>query len=59
MRGDSGFCREEIMSYCEQNEKMDYVLGLAKNERLNKEIEAEMAQAQQLQQQTQQGGAGV
>jgi hypothetical protein len=29
---------------------MDYVLGLAKNERLNKEIEAEMAQAQQLHQ---------
>jgi hypothetical protein len=29
-----------------QNEKMDYVFGLAKNERLNKEIEAEMAQAQ-------------
>jgi hypothetical protein len=47
VRGDSGFCREEIMRYCEQTEKMDYVLGLAKNERLNKEIEAEMAQAQQ------------
>jgi Transposase DDE domain group 1 len=52
VRGDSGFCRDEIMSYCEHNEKMDYVLGLAKNRRLNKEIEAEMAQAQQLQQQT-------
>src|SRR6266511_646663 len=48
VRGDSGFCRDEIMSYCEHNEKMDYVLGLAKNRRLNKEIEAEMAQAQQL-----------
>ena len=34
VRGDSGFCRDEIMSYCEQNEKMDYVLGLAKNEPL-------------------------
>jgi hypothetical protein len=53
VRGDSGFCRDEIMSYCEQNEKVDYVLGLAKNDRLNKEIEAEMAQAQQLEQQTQ------
>lgn len=52
VRGDSGFCREEIMSYCEQNEKVDYVLGLAKNSRLNQEIEAEMAQAQQLQQQS-------
>jgi hypothetical protein len=38
------------MSFCEQNEKMDYVLGLAKNERLHKEIEAELAQAQKLQQ---------
>ena len=27
VRGDSGFCRDEIMSYCEQNEKVDYVLG--------------------------------
>ena len=53
VRGDSGFCRDEIMSYCDQNEKVDYVLGLARNDRLNKGIEAEMAQAQQLQQQTQ------
>ncbi len=48
VRGDSGFCRDEIMRYCEQNEKMDYVLGLAKNSRLNKEIDSEMAQAQEL-----------
>jgi hypothetical protein len=54
VRGDSGFCREEIMRYCEENEKMDYVLGLAKNERLNKAIEAEMAQAKQLHKATEQ-----
>lgn len=53
VRGDSGFCRDEIMSLCEQNEKMDYVFGLAKNERLNKEIEAEMAQAQVIHKSTQ------
>ena len=52
VRGDSGFCRDEIMSLCEQNDKMDYVFGLAKNERLNKEIESEMAQAQQIQKST-------
>jgi hypothetical protein len=52
VRGDSGFCRDEIMSYCEQNQKVDYVLGLAKNSRLNQQIEAEMAQAQQLQQES-------
>jgi Transposase DDE domain group 1 len=48
VRGDSGFCRDEIMSFCEQNEKMDYVFGLAKNDRLNKEIDSEMAQAQEI-----------
>jgi hypothetical protein len=29
VRGDSGFCREELMSWCEA-EGLDYVLGLAK-----------------------------
>jgi hypothetical protein len=47
IRGDSGFCREPIMFWCEQNE-VDYVLGLAKNERLNKEIVKEMEQAKEL-----------
>jgi len=34
IRGDSGFCREAIMAWCEAN-RVEYVLGLAKNERLN------------------------
>ena len=54
VRGDSGFCREEIMSYCE-GESLDYVLGLAKNGRLIKEIEDEMAEAKQSYQATQTG----
>ena len=33
VRGDSGFCREELMAWCEA-EGVDYLLGLAKNERL-------------------------
>ena len=33
IRGDSGFCREEIMAWCEQN-RVQFVLGLAKNNRL-------------------------
>ncbi|RKY24178.1 MAG: hypothetical protein DRP62_04310 [Planctomycetota bacterium] len=33
IRGDSGFYREEIMFWCDQND-VDYVLGLAKNNRL-------------------------
>jgi hypothetical protein len=37
VRGDSGFCREELMPWCAA-ESVDYVLGLAKNERLKAEI---------------------
>jgi len=33
-RGDSGFCRHKMLSWCESNE-VDYVVGLAKNKRLN------------------------
>jgi hypothetical protein len=44
LRGDSGFCREALMAYCEAN-RVDYVFGLARNERLQAEIEAEMANA--------------
>jgi hypothetical protein len=44
VRGDSGFCREELMAWCEAN-RVDYVLGLAKNDRLRAEIVAELAQA--------------
>jgi hypothetical protein len=43
-RGDSGFCREELMAWCEQHE-VDYVLGLAKNERLKAEIASAQAAA--------------
>jgi hypothetical protein len=50
-RGDSGFCREELMAWCEANQ-VDYVLGLAKNERLRAEIAAERAQAAAQYQQT-------
>jgi len=35
VRGDSGFCREELMAWCEANQ-VDYVLGLAKNDRLRR-----------------------
>jgi hypothetical protein len=33
VRGDSGFCREELMAWCEAN-RVDYLPGLAKNPRL-------------------------
>jgi hypothetical protein len=44
IRGDSGFCREPIMSWCENN-NVDYVLGLAKNGRLTGELSQELSQA--------------
>lgn len=33
LRADSGFCREELMRWCEDHQ-VDYVFGLARNERL-------------------------
>lgn len=40
VRGDSGFCREDLMVWCEQN-RVDYLLGLAKNCRLTAELKLE------------------
>ncbi len=37
VRADSGFCREGILHWCEEN-RVDYVIGLAKNNRLLKVI---------------------
>jgi Transposase DDE domain group 1 len=51
VRGDSGFCREELMAWCEA-EGVDYLLGLAKNERLKAEIEKEMGAAKAQHQET-------
>ena len=45
VRGDSGFCREELMSWCEA-EGVEYVLGLAKNARLKALIATPLQQAQ-------------
>jgi hypothetical protein len=46
IRGDSGFCREHIMAWCEAND-VDFVLGLAKNDRLIAEMACELAQAKE------------
>ena len=46
IRGDSGFCREPILRWCEDN-GVDYVLGLAQNPRLLRAIAAEQEQARQ------------
>ena len=45
LRGDSGFCREEIMAWCEAQKNVYYCLGLAKNSVLIGELGPAMAQA--------------
>ena len=45
LRTDSGFCREAIMATCVSRAGVDYVMGLAKNRRLEQEIGIEMAEA--------------
>ncbi len=44
LRGDCGFCRNELMSWCE-GKGVDYVLGLARNQRLRRIIGGEMWEA--------------
>ena len=44
LRGDSGFAREALMAWCEAN-RVDYLFGLARNERLQAVITAEMVAA--------------
>jgi len=44
LRADSGFAREALMAWCEAN-RVDYVFGLARNERLEKRITEALAEA--------------
>lgn len=44
LRADSGFAREALMAWCEQN-RVDYLFGLARNTRLVAMIEEELAAA--------------
>ena len=44
VRGDSGFCRNELMSWFENN-RVDYVLGFARNQKLRRIIGAQMHEA--------------
>jgi hypothetical protein len=44
LRGDSGFCRDYLMRWCEVN-NVDFVFGLAKNARLLRMVGAELQQA--------------
>src|SRR5712691_3457152 len=46
LRGDSGFCREELMAWCETH-AVDYVFGLARNQRLRRKIVPQLREAKQ------------
>lgn len=53
LRGDSGFCRDELMSWCE-NHGVDYVFGFARNQRLRSMVAAALSQAARQWEQTHQ-----
>lgn len=44
VRADSGFCRDELMKWCEEH-GVGYVLGFARNDKLRRMIEPEMQEA--------------
>jgi hypothetical protein len=44
LRGDSGFCRDLLMNWAENQYQVDYIFGLAKNNRLKAELEGAMAE---------------
>jgi hypothetical protein len=46
IRADSGFCRENLMSWCEAHE-VDFLLGMAKNARLKRILGKELHAAKQ------------
>lgn len=53
LRGDSGFCADELLTWCEEN-RVDYVVGVARNQRLEGLIESPLAEAKQQFEATQQ-----
>jgi len=52
LRADSGFCRDELLDWCENN-GVDYVVGFARNPRLQTLIADPLSQARQQWDQTQ------
>jgi len=53
LRGDSGFCADELLTWCEENH-VDYVVGVARNQRLEGLIEGPLAEAKEQFEATQQ-----
>ena len=53
LRGDSGFCSDELMTWCEKN-GVDFVVGMARNSRVEGLIDSSLAEAKQQFEATQQ-----
>ena len=51
LRGDSGFCRDDLMDWCEQHQ-VDYAFGMARNKRLEAIVAEGLEQARQQWEQT-------
>jgi hypothetical protein len=51
VRADSGFCRDELLNWCEEH-GVDYVVGFARNPLPRRLIEPQMEQAAQTHKQT-------
>jgi hypothetical protein len=45
LRADSGFCREDLMAWCETN-RVDFLFGLARNDRLTARIAPQLEKAE-------------
>jgi hypothetical protein len=45
VRADSGFCNDDILSWCEGQQEVFYCIGLAKTSVLNEKLEPALAQA--------------
>jgi hypothetical protein len=56
LRADSGFCRDELMVWCELH-KVKYLLGLARNAVLERKLQDGLARAQKLSEEA--GGAAA
>jgi hypothetical protein len=53
LRGDSGFCSDELMTWCEKS-GVDFVVGMARNSRVEGLIDSSLAEAKQQFEATQQ-----
>lgn len=47
IRGDSGFCRDDLLAWCEETPGVDFIVGLSKNRRLVSKIKPHLKKQRQ------------